>query len=205
MGTLSPMPAIFRPLVCSQLCLGYANTLNIFDQGSSAPQRPLVSLMFIVGTSENGAFSTSGAKQGSRSSRAAGADAAHRLGAASPGCEGACWPISPLCMCAASSILTTWAKMLSTSAQFDFEHGCSLWRARVPSAGNPADVPSRLDVSALAKYGNVPRRNETHVSQCWASIPRQSSTWRRVASHWTRLRFPPLAISGSVASMPPFG
>ena len=48
------------------------------------PQRPLVSLMFIVGTSEDGAFSTSGAKKGSRSSRAAGADAAHRLGAASP-------------------------------------------------------------------------------------------------------------------------
>ena len=55
--------------------------------------------------------------------------------------------------------------MLSMNTPFDAEHGCLPWWARGPSAGNPADAPSRMDFSALSKCHNVQLRNETHVAQ----------------------------------------
>ena len=79
--------------------------------------------------------------------------------------------------------------MLSINAQFDVELGCLPWWARVPSAGNPADAPSRLDFSALSKYGNVQLRNEAHVAQYWPGL-RDSFTWGGfVAGHLIRMRF----------------
>ena len=73
------------------------------------------------------------------------------------------------------------SRIISESWMFDAVLGTASWFARVPTASNIADAPSRLDFTALERMSGS-KRYDVSVPSCWG----QGDLWSAVASWLAR-------------------